>query len=1097
MVCGPNGTGKSTILNAICLGLGGEPKVLGRADDAREFIAHNEDRAIIEIELFPFPGKVTHIFRRVIDRNKGSEKGRGRGASTFLINGEKTNIQEIQRVVQGTYHISVDNLCTFLPQDRVGSFSGFNSQELLIETEKSMSGTMHLYAEHQQLVALEDDFRRGDNDVGSLEDELKRLKLDNERLEREKERMEERQKALDQMDLLFKKRKWVEFDQLREACFALKTEADALKGKVEEGRIKVAPLQDRYAEYNKQHEQLLARFRVLDGEAEQAKAEMDKQAKMTGSLTDGVDNTMQELSSLDSERRQAEKVLKELRTKLKADEAVAEQAPTIEECQASVEEATEELRTVRPLYDKSRKTIFDLTAQQVELRNQVKILTAKLHKMNDEKANRRQKIFRQQPQLEKVCQWVDANKNEFRKPVWGPIVCEVTLKSNNAAAYLEQHVPNSTLKSFVVECKADYDLLYQKVRRDQGLPINILTVENGILKPVRRMYSEQKMNVLKKDHGVSGYLDESFTAPDPILQALRQSAQVHQVLVGTEKTQESIDHSELLAFLANPEDGSNNLRGSCIFAAQGEKSFKYTSSISRHSKKSGLRADEISGARMLAAGVNPAQKEKVQGEIQDIEQQFDELARKIQEVEAGSAESQRQCQEAKARQQESKETLHKVQRVFQRISATKQKIAQAEHDASTDNAGEKKKLLSQLKKRLSGVVTALETHASSHHTIMNKTYRNAGVRLMRDEASGAASRAKTTWEEARAEFGELEQQLNNAKANLKTGKNKLKVMKADADRAAPIVDDNGDPLPLKDLLEALPYATTEEIDVALEEFQAKANSIDDNPDVVRQYEQRKKEIAEKEQELSHYQDSKDSKVQEINRVSECWSAALKNSLTEVNSLFGKYMADLGCAGEISLTEGDYTIEPNLPDRGNFKNWGVEIKVKFRENSTLEVLSAQRQSGGERSVSTIMYLMALQEIMVSPFRCVDEINQGLDERNERLVFKRIVANSTRPPSNPHDTTSHAGQYWLITPKLLPNLYDMEEEGVKVHIIKNGPTNNLNQGDFTGEVLLLLRNKRVREEEDGEEGDIVDDENGSGDLANTIPKKKSKKKQRTLS
>eukprot|EP00567_Pseudictyota_dubia_P002842 CAMPEP_0197451158 /NCGR_PEP_ID=MMETSP1175-20131217/27918_1 /TAXON_ID=1003142 /ORGANISM="Triceratium dubium, Strain CCMP147" /LENGTH=45 /DNA_ID= /DNA_START= /DNA_END= /DNA_ORIENTATION= len=43
----------------------------------------------------------------------------------------------------------------------------------------------------------------------------------------------------------------------------------------------------------------------------------------------------------------------------------------------------------------------------------------------------------------------------------------------------------------------------------------------------------------------------------------------------------------------------------------------------------------------------------------------------------------------------------------------------------------------------------------------------------------------------------------------------------------------------------------------------------------------------------------------------------------------------------------------------------------------------------------MYLMALQDLMVSPFRCVDEINQGLDDRNERLVFKRIVANSTLP------------------------------------------------------------------------------------------------------
>ena len=42
---GANGTGKSTILNAICLGLGGDPKLLGRADDLREFIMHDEDTA--------------------------------------------------------------------------------------------------------------------------------------------------------------------------------------------------------------------------------------------------------------------------------------------------------------------------------------------------------------------------------------------------------------------------------------------------------------------------------------------------------------------------------------------------------------------------------------------------------------------------------------------------------------------------------------------------------------------------------------------------------------------------------------------------------------------------------------------------------------------------------------------------------------------------------------------------------------------------------------------------------------------------------------------------------------------------------------------
>lgn len=145
------------------------------------------------------------------------------------------------------------------------------------------------------------------------------------------------------------------------------------------------------------------------------------------------------------------------------------------------------------------------------------------------------------------------------------------------------------------------------------------------------------------------------------------------------------------------------------------------------------------------------------------------------------------------------------------------------------------------------------------------------------------------------------------------------------------------------------------------------------------------------------------------------------------------------SGEVKLTKGGGDRRRSDDDdtnTGNFKDWGIEIRVKFREASKLQALSARVQSGGERSVSTIMYLMALQELMVSPFRCVDEINQGLDERNERLVFKRIVENSTQPPRE-GSLTAHSGQYFLITPKLLPNLYDMEEEAMTLLSILNGP------------------------------------------------------------
>lgn len=74
---------------------------------------------------------------------------------------------------------------------------------------------------------------------------------------------------------------------------------------------------------------------------------------------------------------------------------------------------------------------------------------------------------------------------------------------------------------------------------------------------------------------------------------------------------------------------------------------------------------------------------------------------------------------------------------------------------------------------------------------------------------------------------------------------------------------------------------------------------------------------------------------------------------------------------------------------------------------------------------MMYLMAMQELSNSPFRVVDEINQGMDPRNERLVHGHLVDIACRPETS---------QYFLITPKLLPDLAYSDK--MKVLCIFNG-------------------------------------------------------------
>lgn len=96
---------------------------------------------------------------------------------------------------------------------------------------------------------------------------------------------------------------------------------------------------------------------------------------------------------------------------------------------------------------------------------------------------------------------------------------------------------------------------------------------------------------------------------------------------------------------------------------------------------------------------------------------------------------------------------------------------------------------------------------------------------------------------------------------------------------------------------------------------------------------------------------------------------------------------------------------------------------------------------ERSVSTILYLVALQELTYCPFRVVDEINQGMDATNERKMFQQLVRATCK------DNTP---QCFLVTPKLLPDL-DYGDR-CTIHTVMNGPHNRPITSQVPGQSLL---------------------------------------------
>lgn len=108
----------------------------------------------------------------------------------------------------------MDNLCQFLPQDKVQSFSEMNSQELLENTERSV-GDSKLVEYHNRLKEL----RKHERDfVATMANKSRLLEAETQKYEGMKETVGsiKERKAIDKkIKALEQKRSWILYDLSR------------------------------------------------------------------------------------------------------------------------------------------------------------------------------------------------------------------------------------------------------------------------------------------------------------------------------------------------------------------------------------------------------------------------------------------------------------------------------------------------------------------------------------------------------------------------------------------------------------------------------------------------------------------------------------------------------------------------------------------------------------------------------------------------------------------------------------------------------------------------------------------------------------------
>ena len=287
LVLGPNGNGKSSIVCAIILGLGGKPKILDRGDEITSFIRNKElqdpeevQKATLMTELVgsKINGEYRRVFIvRVISRvrkeshfylNKDgffelsmqSEWPAKGGVKSFeFLNQDRTKSEiEMRRVpqkiitqlVNDIFKIETGNLCQFLPQTAVQNFTNCNEKDLLKRTVKSILGE-DFVDEQTQLSELQREKGSGDIEFANIEARLLQMESEREILEGRVEAVKRIQMDRMRLEIMEMKMRWLKFYSTRNKYFERKKELEELEKNLLEAKKSLAPKERILAEERK------------------------------------------------------------------------------------------------------------------------------------------------------------------------------------------------------------------------------------------------------------------------------------------------------------------------------------------------------------------------------------------------------------------------------------------------------------------------------------------------------------------------------------------------------------------------------------------------------------------------------------------------------------------------------------------------------------------------------------------------------------------------------------------------------------------------------------------------------------------------------
>ncbi|NXU88767.1 SMC5 protein, partial [Xiphorhynchus elegans] len=933
MVIGANGTGKSSIVCAICLGLAGKPSFIGRVDKLGLYVKQGCTRGLVEIELFKTPDNII-ITREIQVVNN---------TSAWFLNRKPTTLKTVEEQV-AALNIQMDNLCQFLPQNRVGEFAKLSKIELLEATEKSI-GSREMYQYHCELKNFRERERELEVNMHYTETEQCRLCLGNvftrhmlilqhlcrektnslekmkqrvERYKQDVERYHERKRHIDLIEMLERKRPWVEYENVRE-------QHEEVKQNRNQAKKDVKILKEKQSPWTKKIQEAEENLNSLDM----------KTSDNTAKIKEISQKIKQKQEALEIKEKKIEEIKQVLR--MKKDEEMGRQKKirntqeiiemwkielntmtVCENLQPQIDAVNNELKKLQEERANIDSDVSDIRAEKRNQEREEKRIIDHLGQLNNIMKMKEENLKGRFRETYSALMWLRKNKDKFKKRVCEPMMLEINTRDSRHAKYVENHISSDDMRAFVFESQEDMEVFL--IRDHQKLRVN------AVCAPAESCAESLPSRPIEELHryGFFSYLRELFDAPHPVMSYLCHQYRVHEVPVGTEKTRDMIERV------------IRETKFRQIYTAEE----RYMIKVSAYTNLTLSTNTSLRAAQFLSSSVDTDERRQLESQQQDINNTLKSLDKRLTTLFERQKHLEHRDNELRQQKKELLERGNRRRQLESKIGLKYDSLRQLEQDAIDL---EKESQLANLKikeinKQKAELVTEL-MHLTKG--IVPLSIFNGVLSLQRIKATAEKNRLEAEYKAGSVQLRAAEQRFRELDDRKQFLYENCKELMKQAQQACKLSPDQDLPKEFQIAFQTLPN-TLEEIDAFLNEEKTRASCFTGlNASVVEEYNKQTQEI----QQLTNYLEEKKNELnnykQNISQVKERWLNLLKEMIEQINEKFSKFFSSMQCVGEVDL---------HVENEEEYDKYGIRIRVKFHSSTELHELTPYYQSGGEKSVS---------------------------------------------------------------------------------------------------------------------------------------------------